>query len=83
MSDRDTAAYPAACVYVLKLRRLGTDAIIGRVEHVLSGRRHDIDSGAALLSCLRHEQSLQDAPARPDGSAGTGEGLAGGAAARG
>lgn len=54
--------FTTACTYVLKLRHdVGTDALVGRLEHVLSGRRHDFDHAAALVSCLRHEQALQHA----------------------
>jgi hypothetical protein len=62
---------PSSCVYAVKL--LATDPkdptrLAGRLEHVLSGRRHDFDDGAALLACLAHEQ-LQVArtalPGRP------------------
>jgi hypothetical protein len=43
-------------VFVLKLRGAANAAgLPGRIEHVLSGRRHDFDSAAALLACLRHE----------------------------
>lgn len=50
---------PSNCVYAVKL--LATDPkdptrLAGRIEHVLSGRRHDFDDGAALLACLAHEQ---------------------------
>ena len=42
------------------------DRLRGRIEHVLSGRRHDFDSGAALLACLlsemRLEQQLEQRP---------------------
>jgi hypothetical protein len=47
-------------VYAVQLRRPDTHsprAIAGRLEHVMSGRRHDFDTGAALLRCLRHEQA--------------------------
>ena len=32
--------------------------IAGRIEHVLSGRRHDFDDGATLLACLALEQRV-------------------------
>lgn len=47
------------CTYVLKLSPPSSDGaapLRGRLEHVISGRRHDFDDGAALLACLRHEQ---------------------------
>ena len=58
---------PSSFVYAVKL--LATDPkdptrLAGRLEHVLSGRRHDFDDGAALLACLAHEQ-LQVARAAP------------------
>ncbi|MBX3635580.1 MAG: hypothetical protein KF683_09380 [Rubrivivax sp.] len=46
------------CTYVLKLSPPcpGGGPLRGRLEHVISGRRHDFDDGAALLECLGHEQ---------------------------
>jgi hypothetical protein len=35
----------------------GVHMLVGRLEHVMSGRRHDFDSGAALLGCLEQEQT--------------------------
>lgn len=51
---------PNSFVYVVKLRwpdLADPSRLSGRVEHVMSGRRHDFDNGAALLACLRHEQA--------------------------
>jgi hypothetical protein len=51
--------HPSSFVFVVKLRAgAGNDprGLSGRVEHVLSGRRHDFDSSAALLACLQQEQ---------------------------
>ena len=45
--------------FVIKLHPsdpLHPGGLSGRLEHVLSGRRHDFDNGRALLACLRHEQ---------------------------
>jgi hypothetical protein len=45
----------------------GPDGLAGRLEHVLSGRRHDFANGPALLACLAFEQqqaALDDAAAR-------------------
>ena len=50
---------PSAGVYVVKLLPgdpSSPSRLAGRLEHVLSGRRHDFDDGAALLACLAHEQ---------------------------
>lgn len=49
----------SASVYAIKL--LATDPLhperlAGRLEHVLSGRRHDFANGQALLACLAFEQ---------------------------
>ncbi|MEQ1686768.1 MAG: hypothetical protein ABL916_24205 [Burkholderiaceae bacterium] len=41
--------------------------LAGRLEHVLSGRRHDFDNGAALLACLAHEQQQVARAALPAG----------------
>jgi hypothetical protein len=38
--------------------------IVGRIEHVLSGRCHDFDNGAALLACLAFEQQQATAGVR-------------------
>lgn len=64
---------PSAFVYVVKLRGPDDSAparLSGRVEHVMSGRRHDFDNGAALLECLRHEQqqALDDTDGAVDGA---------------
>jgi len=39
--------------------------IAGRIEHVLSGRRHDFDDGATLLACMALEQQVALAAALP------------------
>jgi hypothetical protein len=54
-------ALPSACVYAVKLLAVAANEsprIAGRLEHVLSGRRHDFDDGASLLACLALEQAL-------------------------
>ena len=56
---RATTLLPGSLAYAIQL--LGADPndptrIAGRLEHVLSGRRHDFDDGEALLACLAHEQ---------------------------
>lgn len=59
---------PSACVYVVRLhvaRGREPGRLSGRLEHVISGRRHDFDNGAALLACLAHEQSQVITP-HPD-----------------
>lgn len=51
---------PGAYVFVVKLAvAAGAPPLqlAGRLQHVQSGRRHDFDSGAALLACLQHEQA--------------------------
>lgn len=50
---------PATYVYVVKLQ--GPDPgdpqrVAGRIEHVMSGRRHDFDNAQALIGLLLHEQ---------------------------
>lgn len=53
---------PNASVYAIKLLALEpqnahrTERLAGRLEHVLSGRRHDFANGPALLACLAFEQ---------------------------
>jgi hypothetical protein len=54
-----TSVTPSASVYAIKL--LPSDPqqperLSGRLEHVLSGRRHDFANGQALLVCLAFEQ---------------------------
>jgi len=41
------------------------DRVAGRLEHVLSGRRHDFDSGPALLASLALEQRQLASAATP------------------
>ena len=49
-----------ACLYAIRLLPPESGAacarIAGRVEHVLTGRRHDFADGAALLAWLALEQ---------------------------
>ena len=55
-----TSPAPNDCVYVVSLHRADPArprALVGRLEHVMSGRRHDFDTGAALLGCLSQEQT--------------------------
>jgi hypothetical protein len=52
---------PSSCVYALQLLPGHPDQpnfIAGRLEHILSGRRHAFQDGATLLSWLAYEQSL-------------------------
>lgn len=52
---------PSSCVYALQLLPADADHphfIAGRLEHILSGRRHAFQDGATLLSWLAYEQSL-------------------------
>lgn len=54
-------ASPPAALYAVSLRPADPqhpDRIAGRIEHVLSGRRHDFDDGASLLACLALEQQV-------------------------
>jgi hypothetical protein len=58
----------SACVYVVRLHPLDRDQagrLSGRLEHVISGRRHDFDNGDALLACLAHEQGQVGQPHIP------------------
>lgn len=49
---------PSRLVFVVKLRAAPDHGTLrGRIEHVMSGRRHDFDNGIALLACLAHEQA--------------------------
>ena len=54
-------ASPPAALYAVSLRPADPQhpgRIAGRIEHVLSGRRHDFDDGATLLACLALEQQV-------------------------
>lgn len=54
---------PSERAYAVKLHATDPrlpDRIKGRLEHVLSGRRHDFDDGPALLACLAHELLRMD-----------------------
>ena len=60
------ASYPHERSYVLKLHsdaspRLGQ--IVGRLEHVASGRQFQFTSGEELLACLIKAAELQEQPA--------------------
>ncbi len=48
----------SASLYALRLITdpSDRDRLVGRLEHVLSGRLHDFDDGAALVGCLVREQ---------------------------
>jgi hypothetical protein len=64
----------SACAYALQLQPARTPqdtTVAGRLEHVMSGRRHAFDSGAELLACLAHEQLLAfgEVPPAPEGTA--------------
>jgi hypothetical protein len=51
---------PDVCLFAVQLRpatAADRGRLAGRLEHVLSGRLHDFDDGAALLALLAAEQS--------------------------
>ena len=58
-----------ACLYAIRLLAPAPGAaspcIAGRVEHVLSGRRHDFADGAALLAWLARAQQQATAQGMP------------------
>ncbi len=68
---KPTSIRPATCLYAIRLLNpdaAGTGGIVGRLEHVLSGRQHRFHSGAALLAFLVLEQSrgsCADEPSAP------------------
>lgn len=56
----DPFVMPSASLYAVKLHAVDPSdrgRIAGRLEHVLSGRLHDFEDGAALLRLLVREQS--------------------------
>ena len=58
MSPSPAAGIPR--LYAIKLlaaEHPGDNRLVGRIEHVLSGRCGEFHSGAALLACLADEQS--------------------------
>jgi hypothetical protein len=62
-ATEDSTLKGSSCgLYALQLLAadpLAPGRLRGRIEHVLSGRRHDFDSGEALLACLASEQRLE------------------------
>jgi hypothetical protein len=66
---------PSASAYAIQLLATAPqdpERLAGRLEHVLSGRRHDFANGQALLACLAFEQqqALLEALAAPASPAG-------------
>jgi hypothetical protein len=51
-----TASVGAYAVKLLAPDVRHPERLAGRLEHVLSGRRHDFANGQALLACLAFEQ---------------------------
>jgi hypothetical protein len=60
-----TAANAVYAVTLLAALPQQAGRLAGRLEHVLSGRRHDFDDGPALLACLALEQRLAASSALP------------------
>ena len=61
-----------AQLYAIRLLPVGAQArtcIVGRLEHVLSGRIHEFHSGAGLLAFLTLEQSRLEASQARGGAA--------------
>jgi hypothetical protein len=59
------ASYPQAQSYVLKLHRDSAPAegrIIGRLEHVASGRQFNFNSAEELIECLASSAAESAAP---------------------
>jgi hypothetical protein len=55
-----STGFPSAGAYAVTLRAIDPAdpaRIAGRLEHVLSGRRHDFEDAQSLLACLALERS--------------------------
>lgn len=66
MTRPDETKYPSRLSYVLKLRGDATaDALAGRLENLVSGRRVAFASARELLDAIAHELEAQvgDPPA--------------------
>ena len=56
MTHRAESRYPARLSYVLKLRGDATgEALVGRLENVVTGRRVEFRSAHELLDAIAHE----------------------------
>jgi len=69
------ASYPQAQSFVLKLHRDAAPAegrLIGRLEHVASGRQYTFNSAAELIACLAQGAAAAVA-AETQGQVATGE----------
>ena len=69
------ASYPQAQSFVLKLHRDAAPAegrLIGRLEHVASGRQYTFNSAAELIACVAQGAAAADA-AETEGRAVAGE----------
>ncbi|MBK7473260.1 MAG: hypothetical protein KAX84_03590 [Burkholderiales bacterium] len=64
--------FPNACIYALRLHTPTTQvraedmpAVSGQLEHVISGRRHEFNTGEQLLACLALELARAATAAAP------------------
>jgi hypothetical protein len=56
MTRQGESKYPSRLSYVLKLRGdATTDALVGRIENLVTGRRVEFASAGELLDTLAHE----------------------------
>ena len=62
MSRPDETKYPSRLSYVLKLRAEATaDALVGRLENLVTGQRLEFGSGRELLEAIAREIDARSA----------------------
>jgi len=67
MSRPDESKYPSRLSYVLKLRAEATaDALVGRLENLVTGQRLEFGSGRALLDAIAREIDARSADGAAD-----------------
>ncbi|GIK87282.1 MAG: hypothetical protein BroJett026_27630 [Betaproteobacteria bacterium] len=61
--------YPNRRAYVLKVRSdASPDALVGRLENLVTGRQREFASGHELLDSLVRDLERQETPPPPDGA---------------
>ena len=66
MSLNPESKYPNRRAYVLKVRSdANPDALVGRLENLVTGQQREFASGAELLHSLASDLQAAAAPARP------------------
>ena len=66
MTLNPESKYPSRRAYVLKLRGDATpDALVGRLENLVTGQQREFASARELLEGLLHELDADATPAKP------------------